>query len=95
MKKLAALIIGVVLMTSLLTLTGCGMEPYTNEEIGLLTDSDIMERYIDQKYGSEYNGELYDERCDDEHIVFYLYNDEGMMEALCVVDRDYFRYPTE
>jgi hypothetical protein len=90
MKKLAALIIGIVMMSTLLLMTACGVEPLTNEEIGFLTDSDFMEVYIETEYGSEYNGELCDELCDDEYIVFYVYNGDGFIEAMCSVDRDYF-----
>lgn len=95
MKKLAALIIGLALMASLVVLTLCGMKPLTTEEMGLYTDSDMMELYIETEYGSEYNGELCEECCDDENLVFYLYDENGMMEAICAVDKAYFTYFVE
>lgn len=91
MKKLVALIfIGIAMMSTLLFMTACGVEPMTNEEMGFLTDSDFMEVYIETEFGSEYNGELCDELCDDEILVFYVYDENGLIEAMCSVDRDYF-----
>lgn len=91
MKKLVALIfIGIAMMSTLLFMTACGVEPLTNEEMGFLTDADFMEVYIETEYGSEYNGELCEELCTDEYITFYVYGDDGLIEAMCSVDRNYF-----
>lgn len=91
MKKLGALIIiGMVFVTTLFVY-GLNNQKLTNEELGLFTDSDIMERYIDEEYGLDHTGILCEsDGIDKDEIMFVVKDEDGEACALCVIGEDYF-----
>ena len=80
MKKFFA--IGIVLVTIIAGAIGFSATR-NNDAEPILTDEEIIEIYVDQEFGEEYQVELYDltpETSDDEWKTFFLRNENGEVD---------------
>lgn len=80
MKKFFA--IGMVLVTIIAGAIGFSAKR-NNDAEPILTDEEIIEIYVDQEFGEEYQVELYDltpETSDDEWKTFFLRNENGEVD---------------
>lgn len=53
------------------------------------TDEEIMEMYIDQVYGEECYGVLFDQHCDENYIVYEVKDSDGDGMWHCTNSRNY------
>lgn len=83
MKKFLAVYVGLALML----LIGVNVVDATN--IFGMTDEEIMNKYIEERYGDRYYGVLDEDLCDENEIGFDVYQKEYYRYTVWI-DKDYF-----
>lgn len=56
-----------------------------------LTDTQLINRFVDEEYGEDYRGRQYDHIDGDEYVEFYVHDNKGNIVSGRMINREYYQ----